>query len=436
MSNWPLVLLILINLFNYIDRYALASVELPISEQFGLNASQMGSLVFAFLLVYMICAPVFGWWADRSSKWTLIGLSIIVQSLASGGSGLANGFALLAVMRCLVGVGEAAWGPASPALISEMYPVEKRGKVLALFYAAIPVGSALGYAIGGFMLWLTDSWRWAFYVLLPPGVVLGIICFFMKEPPRPEKVAHAPKFSPRDYLTLMRIPSYAINCIGMTLMTFAIGGISFFMPRYLIVDRGISPAHATIIFGGISAAAGLVATVLGGLLGDKLRGRFPGSYFHVGGAGMLLGFPLFLLLLVTPFPYAWGVLFAAVFCLFLNTGPGNAILANVTPARMRSSAFALNIFMVHLLGDAISPTLIGWIADRHKTATTSGLATGFAVTSVVMAIGGIVWWCGARFLERDTQRALELDGLLQAPRGFDVVVPPITDEATRPVEEK
>ena len=434
MSNWPLVLLILINLFNYIDRQVLAAVQLQVSDEFGLTKSQAGSLVFAFLVVYMICAPIFGWWADRGSKWRLIGISIIVQSFASGGSGLASGFAMLAVMRCVVGVGEAAWGPASPSLISEMYSVEKRGKVLALFYTAIPVGSALGYAVGGAMLHFTGSWRWAFYVLLPPGVLLGILCFLMRDPPRQARAIDAPTFSPRDYLGLLTIPSYAINSVGMTLMTFGIGGISFFMPQYLQADRGISEAHSNIVFGGICAAAGLLATVAGGMVGDRLRTRFPGSYFHVCGVGMLAAFPLFLLLLATPFPYAWGVLFAAVFCLFLNTGPGNAILANVVPARMRSSAFALNILLVHLLGDAISPWMIGRIADHAKTPTTSGLGTGFAVTSFVLLIGGIVWWTGARFLERDTQRALALDALAtdaSRDRGFDVVVPPIVDEATQ-----
>jgi hypothetical protein len=120
---------------------------------------------------------------------------------------------------------------------------------------------------------------------------------------------------------------------------------------------------------------------------------------------MMVGFPLFLLMLVTPFPACWLVIFGAVFCLFLNTGPGNTILANVVPAHVRGSAFALNIFMVHLLGDAISPPLIGTIADHSKTATSSGLGTGFFWTSIMMALGGIVWWCGARFLEADTRKA-------------------------------
>lgn len=401
-----LVLLILINVFNYVDRQVLAGVELPISKEFNATQAMMGWLVTGFLLVYMVFAPAFGWWADRYSKWKLIGFSMILQSLASGGSGIAQSYMMLLVMRCAVGIGEAAWGPAAPSLLAQMYPVEKRGKILAFFYAAIPVGSALGYAVGGLMLHLMGDWRWAFYVLMPPGVIIGLLCFFMKDPPR--NVSAVPTSNKPDlkrYLTLLKIPSYSYNCAAMTFMTFAIGGIAFWMPRYLKVDRGLSEVQATLWFGVISAAAGLLATIVGGIVGDRLRGRFPGSYFHVSGVGLVLGMPLVMLLMVTPFPYAWGVLFAAVFCLFLNTGPGNTILANVVPEHLRSGGFALNIFIIHLLGDAISPPIIGWIADLNKTTTTSGLGLGFVIVSIMLGVGGVVAWLGARHLEADTRKA-------------------------------
>lgn len=444
MSNWPLVLLILINLFNYVDRQVMAAVASPIAEQFDASAKMMGWLVTAFLLVYMVCAPAFGWAADRFSKWKLIGLSLIIQSLASGGSGMAGTYATLLIMRCIVGIGEAAYGPAAPSLLSEMYPVEKRGKILALFYTAIPVGSALGYAVGGVMRQLTGDWPWAFYVLFPPGVLLGIVCFFMKDPPRGPVQASVASASPlewiKGYVALLRIPSYAINCVGMTMMTFAIGGIAYWMPTYLEKDRGLGVGQATTIFGGICALAGLLGTIAGGAIGDRLRGRFAGSYFHVSGAGMILGFPLFLLMLAVPqsawqgpLPYAWLIVFLAVFFLFLNTGPGNTILANVVPARVRGTAFALNIFVIHLLGDAISPPLIGAIADATATPQSTGLGVGFFWTSILMGVGGVAWWTGARFLQRDTQRAVAID-LASAPKEPEPA--PIVDEVVHPIDPK
>jgi MFS family permease len=307
-------------------------------------------------------------------------------------------------MRLLIGVGEAAYGPVAPTIIADLYPVEIRGKVLAWFYAAIPVGSALGYVVGGMF---HSHWHWAFYATVPPGILLGLWCFFMPEPQREGVAAHR-RATRADYLHLLRIKSYVIDCAGMTAMTFAIGGIGFFMPRYLEVEGKLDPKKSTPIFGGILVVAGLLATLAGGIAGDKLRHRFSGSYFLVSAGGMLVGFPLTLLMLVTPFPACWGVIFLAVFCLFFNTGPSNTIIANVTPPTVRATAFALNILVIHLLGDAISPPIIGWVAEH------SSMKWGFAVVSAMMAAGGIIWLLGARYLKEDTERA----SAAPEPRGF------------------
>lgn len=399
-------LLLAINLFNYIDRQVLAAVEPQISAEFfpggDLNAqAKMGLLATAFLLSYMVLAPVLGWLADRMSRWLLMGLGVILWSLASGASGIASTFLMLLLTRCLVGIGEAAYGPAAPTVLSDLYPVCRRGSVLAWFFVAIPVGSALGYILGG-MVASSLGWRWAFYLVVPPGVLLGLWCFLKREPPRGQADAGAGKQRARfkDYLILARTPSYVLNTLGMTALTFAIGGIGFWMPRYVHVYRGEPDlGRVNMIFGAILVVGGLAATLLGGLAGDRLRGRYPGSYFLVSGAGMLVGFPFTLLVLVTPFPWAWGFVFLAIYCLFFNTGPTNTILANVTHPSMRATAFALNIFLIHALGDAISPPLIGAIADA------SNMNVGFLVVSVTMLAGGLFWLWGARYLERDTALA-------------------------------
>jgi MFS family permease len=195
----------------------------------------------------------------------------------------------------------------------------------------------------------------------------------------------------------------------MTAMTFALGGLAFWMPRYISVYRGAGTlSEVGTKFGGITVVSGLVATLAGGLLGDKLRDRFPGSYFLVSGIGMLVGLPTFLAFLVVPFPYAWGLLFVAEFCLFFNTGPANTILANVTHPSIRASAFAVNILVIHLFGDAISPSLIGLLNDSTKSAE---LPVGHmnysfgAGVSVAILLSGIFWLLGTKHLERDTELA-------------------------------
>ncbi len=411
-----LVLLLSINLFNYVDRYILAAVEETVSKEFDVSMAKMGSLVTAFLLTYMIASPVFGWLADRTSRWMLVGVGVILWSLASGGSGLAQTFAALFVMRCLIGIGEAAYGPVAPTLIADLYPVNVRGKVLAWFYAAIPVGSALGFVLGG-LFNAPGKWHWAFLLTVPPGVVLGAWCFFMREPARGSSDAapvtgRARRATWADYCSLLRIRSYVLNCAAMTAMTFAIGGMAFFMPRYLSQERGISRSVASPVFGLITVVAGLTATLAGGMLGDRLRARFPGSYFLVSAGGMLLGFPMFLAMLYVPFPLAWVFVFLAIFCLFFNTGPSNTALANVTHPSVRATAYAVNIFFIHALGDAISPAIIGFIADR------TSLHTGFLVVSATIIIGGLIWLWAARYLGADTAA---VSG--PPPRGFEVALP-------------
>jgi MFS family permease len=399
-ARLALILLLAINLFNYVDRSILYSVQEAIRTDFHVSSSAMGWLVLAFLVTYMLLSPVFGWLADRYSRWLLIGIGVTFWSFASGGSGLAGTYAVLLGTRCLIGVGEAAYGPVAPTIISDLYPLADRGRVLAWFYAAIPVGSAVGYVIGGPFAH-AGRWHYAFFLTLPPGLLLGAWCFFMKDSrPVAAKTSEASRpITFADYKVLAKIPSYVLNTAAMTAMTFAIGGVADWMPTYLTVDRGLTPERAGIVFGGIVVVAGLIATLAGGIVGDRLRTRFPGSYFLVSAVGMLVGFPLFLLLLITPFPMAWVVLFAAVFCLFFNTGPSNTALANTSPPQIRASAFAINILIIHTLGDAISPGVIGLIRDH------SSLKLGFVAVSFMMFVGGVLWLWAAKYLEADTASA-------------------------------
>jgi predicted MFS family arabinose efflux permease len=419
-ARMALTVLLLINLFNYIDRQVLAAVEPNIRAEFFPKYTDpetgqekepqeakfwMGLLSTAFLVTYMLTAPVFGWLANRMSRWWLIAIGVLVWSLASGGSGLAVAYAMMLLTRCFVGIGEAVYGPVAPDMLSDYYPIQRRGQILAWFYAAIPVGGALGYALGDQATRLSGSWRTAFYLVVPPGLLLTLWCLLLPEPRRGQADSAAAHGTQRerlsDYLILLKTPSYVLNTLGMTAMTFAIGGLAFWVPGFL-EERHVEKLwgiDARTAFGGLTALSGLAATLLGGIAGDRLRPLFPGSYFLVSGAAMLLGFPMLLLMTFLDFPYAWIPLVGAVFCLFFNTGPTNTILANVTHPLLRAPGFALNILVIHLLGDAISPPVIGFIAGH------SSLNVGFRFVSGMVLVGGLLWLWGARFLERDTALA-------------------------------
>ena len=403
-ANGALLLLLGINLFNYIDRQVLAALEPDIRASFfapnDVNAmTKTGLLGDAFFVTYMISAPILGLLADRFSRWIIVGSAVILWSLASGVSGLAATFAILFATRICVGIGEGGYGPAAPTILSDLFPIETRGRVMAIFCAAIPVGSALGYVIGG-LIGAHLGWRWAFYFVAPPGLLLGLLCFWQRDPRVAEH--HLVQKSPRrrlaDYLRLFRTRSYLINCIAQTLMTFVTGGLGFWVPAYLRY-RNQSPGVGMTIFGLITVVAGLVSTLLGGVIADRLRSRFAGSYFWVSGIGMLIACPFFIVTLYSPFPAAWLPMFFAIFFLFLNTGPSNTALANVSLPGVRATAFAVNILVIHAFGDVQAFWLLGYIGGH------TNMHVAFLFVSGIIFISGLAWLIGAKYLPADTAAA-------------------------------
>ena len=396
-----LLLLLTINLFNYMDRQVLAAVEPDIRATFfaandRTAMTQTGFLGSAFLITYMLSAPLLGFLADRLSRWVIVGVAVILWSLATAGSGLAATFTMLFATRIFVGIGEGGYGPAAPTILADLFPFEKRGRIMAMFCAAIPVGSALGYVLGG-QVGSHYGWRWAFYVLVLPGLLLGLACFWQRDP----RVAahHVVQKSPRrtlaDYLKLFRTRSYLVNCAAQTLMTFAAGGLGYWMAAYLNF-RNQDPGKALTIFGLITVVAGLTSTLLGGVIADKLRPRFPGSDFWVSGIGMIIACPIFAVSLYMPFPSAWIGMFLAIFFLFLNTGASNTALANASFPIVRATAFAVNIFIIHLLGDVQAFWMLGYIGDH------ANIRIAFLFVSGIILASGLVWLFGAKYLGADT----------------------------------
>lgn len=404
-SPWTiLVFLFGVNLLNYIDRQILYAVFPPIQAELSLSDTQLGLLASAFMWVYLSTAPIFGLLADRWSRPRLMGLGVAVWSVATAFSGVTRSHGELLIGRAVVGIGEASYGSVAPALLSDAFPPAQRGSTLAFFSMAIPVGSALGYLLGGF-LQRALGWRAAFFIVGVPGLLLAWSVSRVADPPRggrdaanaPGDASSAPQA--RDYLGLLRTPSYVLNCLAMTAMTFAVGGLAAWVPTYLVRIRGMELSQANLTFGLLTLFAGVGGTLAGGWLGDRLLTRFPTAYLLVSGVGLLLSVPCAAaVILLQDRSWALAAIFLAEVLIFLNTGPLNAIIANVSRAEVRATAYAANIFVIHALGDAISPAIVGMLSDRV------GLAAAFWVAPATLALAALFCFWGMRYLPEDIRR--------------------------------
>jgi predicted MFS family arabinose efflux permease len=185
----------------------------------------------------------------------------------------------------------------------------------------------------------------------------------------------------------------------MTAMTFAIGGLAAWVPTYLVRVRGMALAEANLTFGLLTLVSGVGGTVAGGWLGDRLLTRIPAAYFLVSGVGLALSVPCAAaVILLEDRTWALAAIFLAEVLIFLNTGPLNAIIANVSRAEVRATAYALNIFVIHALGDAISPTIVGMVSDRV------GLASAFWIAPASLALAALFCFWGMRHLAQDMTR--------------------------------
>ena len=400
-----LAVLTLINLFNYLDRWIVAALAEGMKHsELGLSDTQLGSLMTGFIIVYMIAAPLFGSLGDARSRTRLLGLGVAIWSVATALAGLATSYASLFVARAAVGVGEAAYGTISPALLADYFPRERRGRVFAVFFAAIPVGSALGYIVGG----LVDhyfGWRQAFFVAGVPGLVLAALALRLYDPPRGAQDsggftadAHAVSLggaARAAYAALVRNRPYVLTVLGYAAYTFAIGALAFWTPAFLERTRGIPKAQATVQFGAIVVVTGFIGTYAGGWIGDYFLRTSRQAYLWVSGVVTLVAAPLTLVALAAPRPAVyWTAIVAAELCLFASTGPINSAIVNVVSPHMRATAVALSIFTIHLLGDVPSPSLVGVLSDARS------LGEAVLIIPLAVLVGGIIWtyaaWRGAR----------------------------------------
>ena len=363
-----LLLLTALNFLNYIDRNVLFAVQPLIQKEFHLDDAQIGFLTSAFFVCYMVAAPVIVPLGGPLSRKWIMAAGAFVWSLATLLSAVTHNYDELLLRHVIVGIGEATFVAISPAFLADLFPEAIRGRVMGFFYLATPVGSALGYIVGGY-LGHHYGWRAPFMISACLGFCWLLDVLGLREPVRGASDHLADSHERGTLRGLFRNKAYWTITLGAAMMTFAIGGLQVWMPTFLTRMRHLPLDRANVIFGGMTVVAGTVATLLGGWLGDRLLRRTPAAYQLVSAVGMALSIPAIVVAIFYPGPAMYPAIFLGEFFLLLNTAPLNAALVNSVSARIRATALAVNIFTIHLLGDAFSPTLIGYISDRSNLET-------------------------------------------------------------------
>jgi len=444
------------NMLDYVDRWALAGVLKHVQDDLHLKDDSAGSLNFYFLISYSLFSPLMGWAGDRARRTRLLAAGVGVWSLATVGTGLVHNFDQLRLARSVLGIGEATYAVLAPTLLMDLYSRERRSRILSYFYLAMPVGYALGVALGGIIAdyspgWFAGTrlapyagWRMAFFVVGLPGLIAAASSLFLPEPVRglsegvdPARLREHERAGARraDYLDLMVNSSYTYVVFGLAAYTFAFGGLAYWLPAFLTRVRGLPGSTAGVILAATGLAAALVGMTGGGWLADRLARKDVRALFLVPAASMLAAIPFILLGLSArsvPWIAAW--LFVAQALMFANTGPSNAIIANVVAPNMRATAYAVSTLAIHVLGDVWSPWLMGLASEylgHPDTAASSvgralaalgaepvdgkNLSAGMLVVVPAVLLGGVVLLAGARHLPREM--ALMLAKLKAAPAG-------------------
>jgi MFS family permease len=425
---FALAILFSMNLLNYVDRFSFFAAGSHIQPALNIDDYWFGWVGASFMIVYTIVSPLMGWLGDRYNRKVLLASGVALWSLATVGTAFSSDYTHLFFWRALLGIGEASYGVLAPALISDLFAVKDRGRAMGLYYLALPVGTALGYMLGGS---IADAlgWRAVFLVVGLPGLLVAAGGLLMNDPGRgasergtPAGQAGRPGLS--EYLDLFRTRSFLYNTAGMAAVTFATGAYGAWGLQFYQRVHGLSASKAGNTIGFLLVVASLVGIGFGTFLADILYKFTKRAYLLLAALVVLAAIPLGASGILDPdYTSSLFFLFGASVLMSMVLGPCNTVTANVVPSNRRAAAYAAFIFLIHLFGDISSLILLGWLSDLFGKPAIAGSPIGqffarigakpvdgtnlsVAMLSVVpvLALGCVFFWIGSWYLPGDQDK--------------------------------
>lgn len=406
---WALGVIFAANFINYTDRQLVSALEQPLRSGLDLSASQFGLLWTLFTVGYMLCAVPIGLMADRYSRTRLFALCILVWSVATIASGWAPNKDVLYVARVFIGVGEAGCLVIGPSLISDFFSREVRGRALSIFYLGMPLGGTAAFILAGLLLGI--GWRNLFYLAGVPGFLIAALIWSLPDPPRgaSEGAEHGMQLGGlRQYLQLLKTRTLLLIILAQAFAVFILVPLIHFGVKFFEDARGMGEKEARIALGLIALVAGALGNSLSGVIGDRMYRRFSGAYALMAGVSFLLGWPCLMIGFLAESPWLFlPAITVGSFFIFLCMPAVNTQIANVTSPAQRATAWALAVFVLHLLGDTAAPPLFGKVEEylvAQGATEAAARQEAFTLFSFALVLAGLCCLVAAYTASRDTER--------------------------------
>ena len=436
---FTLLIIVYINLLNYMDRFTVSSVLSDIKTWFSISDKQAGLLQTVFVCAYMVFAPIFGYLGDRFSRKYVMAVGITIWTITTFCGSLMgrDHFYGFLALRGLVGVGEASYSTVAPTIIADLFVKDRRTKALTLFYFAIPCGSGLGYIVGSEVSALmktadNSGWQWALRVTPALGIVGVILTLIgIREPQRGAIETSSDELDESeaplvvntngyfdDLREILKVKSFLWASFGFTCVSFVVGALSWWAPSFALYAEQVHDKSSkrtidevSYIFGIVTFVAGVVGVGVGAEWARRWRITNMKADALVCGIGIMLSTPFLFFALWSADKHiilSWVLICVGEVCMFFNWAPNGDILLYVIPPNCRGTAEALQILMIHIFGDAFSPFVVGAISDayvgHHKSDIKykhHGLLYSLYMTPFICVFGALCYFVTAQYLQGD-----------------------------------